>query len=153
MRLTLKEQEKYEKAKIFFGQIKQSDDRINSSFAELRRLKELKYSISSSITTDESGSIVTVHTQKQSTDAAYVNVIARIDELEKKIEEETQAFVKLREKVYDVIETAYNEDAKSVLWHKYIDGMTNENIAEKLNFSERQIRRIHKRALISVKIE
>ena len=86
MRLTLKEQEKYEKAKIFFGQIKQSDDRINSSFAELRRLKELKYSISSSITTDESGSIVTVHTQKQSTDAAYVNVIARIDELEKKIE-------------------------------------------------------------------
>lgn len=154
MKFTAKELEKIEKTKSFLKQVKRCDERIDSIARELCRLGELKYTIGISLKTDEKGSaIINSGTSKQSTDAAYVEIIAKIDVLKKKLESEAQKLTEIREQVYAAIETAYNAEAKRVLWYIYIDGITIESIAEKMAYSTRQIGRIHKRALLSVRIE
>lgn len=71
-------------------------------------------------------------------------------DLAKEMEEESRELEKTLKKIETVIETLESQNQKNVLRYKYISGYSLERIAVELNYSWRQIRRYHKKALMTI---
>lgn len=73
-----------------------------------------------------------------------------IEELERRIEKEKDEYIKEYSERREEITNIKDEVEKSLLIYKYLMGWTNEKIADKLGYSEEQIRRIHNRAITKI---
>ena len=71
---------------------------------------------------------------------------------EKKYRRDTYKRAVMCREISNRIEAMDNEDEKDLLTHKYIEGMDWAEIAEKMNISERNVYRIHNRAIKHFKI-
>lgn len=80
------------------------------------------------------------------------NIIAKIVDLEKQINDEIDHFVDLKKEIHDVIEAVKSPDQRLVLRCRYIEFLTWEKTAEIMNYSIKQIHRIHSAALQNVVI-
>ena len=74
---------------------------------------------------------------------------ARIDELEGKINARIDDLIRLKEDTLKVIYQISDKDQQNVLIARYVQGERWEKIAVDLNFSIRQVHRIHGAALLS----
>lgn len=77
---------------------------------------------------------------------------ARLDELERDKEEELGKAMRAYERVMEAIESVEDEREQDVLFYKYIKGMSCLKISDKLHYSDRWVRKLHRQALERLKI-
>ena len=132
-------------AKVYLSQVIESEKEIASLLSEIERLRVLKYSIGSAF--GEEG-------ERKRTDnaPAYVKIIAQIDEHMKTLYDKIKEQSRMRDQIHDTIESVKSSTERRVLRYIYICGMTIKETAERMSYSERQLERIHKRALSKIKL-
>lgn len=79
------------------------------------------------------------------------NAVAKICDLEAEIEAEISRLVELREEIRAAISRVQDSTYRNLLELRYIEGMTFERIAVEMNYSWRQVIRIHGSALYRIK--
>ncbi|AZK44786.1 DUF1492 domain-containing protein [Paenibacillus lentus] len=134
-------------AKQYLKRAYRLNELINSNVQELQDLKQLSLSISAIDYSKER-----VQEGNSSNDAKFVNLISKIIELEKVINEDVDRFVNLKIQIRDTISAVENPDEQVLLRYRYINFMTWEQICDKMNVSLRTVHRIHSTALKNVKI-
>ena len=113
--------------------------RINAEIAELRSMK-----ISPSLNNDGMP-----HGSSQSDLSGYA---AELDSMVQELIDERYHRIKDYQEIVGRIKKLKSENEKDVLFYRYIRGMDWWEIAEKMKFSERQIFRIHGKALANFQI-
>lgn len=76
----------------------------------------------------------------------------RMDKLEKLIDREEQALIRRRDEISAVLESVTNGSQREVLYYRYARDMDIAAIADKMNYSYRQIQNIHNRAIVRLKL-
>ncbi len=113
--------------------------RINAEIAELRSMK-----ISPSLNNDG-----IPHSSSQSDLSSYA---AELDKMEAELIEERYKRMVEYQEIVRRIKRLRSENEKDVLFYYYIRGLDWWEIAEKMKFSERQIYRIHGKALANFRL-
>ena len=113
--------------------------RINAEISELRSMK-----ISPSLNNDGMP-----HGSSQSDLSGYA---AELDSMVQELIDERYHRIKDYQEIVGRIKKLKSENEKDVLFYRYIRGMDWWEIAEKMKFSERQIFRIHGKALANFQI-
>ena len=80
------------------------------------------------------------------------SIIAKIVDLENEIDTDIDQLVAIRDEIKAVIESVEDDRERLLLQYRYLDGKTFEWIAVEMNYSWRQIHRLHSKALINLKI-
>lgn len=119
--------------------------RVNRIDGEVKELRELAESVKA---TDYSGMPHGSGNQKDLSDE-----LARIDTLEKRLEQEREKCVESYISIENLIKSVKNEDENDVLFYRYIKGLRWWEIAEKMDCSERWVHKLHGRALGHLKIK
>lgn len=119
--------------------------RINRIDDEVTELRELATSVKA---TDYSGMPHGSGNQKDLSDE-----LARIDTLEKRLEQEREKCVESYISIENLIKSVKNEDENDVLFYRYIKGLRFWEIAEKMDCSEQWVHKLHGRALGRLKIQ
>lgn len=118
--------------------------RINRIDDEVTELRELAASVKA---TDYSGMPHGSGNQKDLSDE-----LARIDTLEKRLEQEREKCVESYISIENLIKSVKNEDENDVLFYRYIKGLRFWEIAEKMDCTEQWVHKLHGRALGRLKI-
>lgn len=126
--------------KEYFRQAYRLDQKINSDFEEVARLREMAEVISSPVLGDK------VQTSRGG-DTRFVRSLEKILWLEEKISREIGVLVDLKSQMRDVIAAVQDTDERMVLRYRYIHNLTWEQIGNELNADARTIRRWHGSAL------
>ena len=113
--------------------------RINAEISELRSMK-----LSPSLNNDGMP-----HGSSQSDLSGYA---AELDRMVQELIDERYCRIKDYQEIVGRIKKLKSENEKDVLFYRYIRGMDWWEIAEKMKFSERQIFRIHGKALANFQI-
>lgn len=113
--------------------------RINAEISELRSMK-----LSPSLNNDGMP-----HGSSQSDLSGYA---AELDSMVQELIDERYCRIKDYQEIVGRIKKLKSENEKDVLFYRYIRGMDWWEIAEKMKFSERQIFRIHGKALANFQI-
>jgi DNA-directed RNA polymerase specialized sigma subunit len=79
-------------------------------------------------------------------------IIAKIVDLEKEIDADVDRLISIRDNIKAIIEAVEDDRERLLLQYRYLDGKTFEKIAVEMNYSWRQIHRLHSRALTNVKM-
>ena len=79
-------------------------------------------------------------------------IIAKIVDLEKEIDADVDRLVAIRDGIKTMIEAVEDDRERLLLQYRYLDGKTFEWIAAEMNYSWRQIHRLHSRALTNLKM-
>ncbi|MEA5085086.1 MAG: DUF1492 domain-containing protein [Lachnospiraceae bacterium] len=75
--------------------------------------------------------------------------VVKLISLEEKINQQVDRFVDTKNEIKSKISFLKNRDEKLVLQYRYLCFMSLEMIAVEMNYSYRQIKRIHHRAIVS----
>ena len=78
--------------------------------------------------------------------------IARLMELDEEINKKIDALVDFRKVVENKINTVGNATLRRILFLRYINGLTWENVAVVMNYGYRQVCRLHGKALSELKM-
>lgn len=132
-----------EKKKKYLRQYIVHVRRVHRLTEEIAELRELKMSASSGANDG-----MPRGSDKSDLSDYMVQIDSMIQELENERGERIMMFFDIRRR----IKTLENKDEDDVLFYKYIKGMVFWEIAEKMMFSERHIRRIHSNALEHLRI-
>jgi uncharacterized protein Yka (UPF0111/DUF47 family) len=79
-------------------------------------------------------------------------IIAKIVDLENRINVDIDMLIDLKAEISEVIEAVKDAQERLLLRYRYIDGKTFEEIAVMMEYSWRHIHRLHSRALSNVEI-
>ena len=131
-------------AKQYLRQAYRLNELINSDLKELAQLKGWSTSISSSNLSGMPPS------STRNTEPSFVKCINKIVDLEKIINDEIDRFVELKKEIREVVNNVPDPDERLVLRCRYIEFLTWEQVAERMNYSIKQIHRIHSKALKNV---
>ncbi len=74
----------------------------------------------------------------------------KVDELEKEINREIDELVKIREEIEAVLGQLEDRNLRDLMKYRYIDGLTWEQVAEKMHYSWRHTCRLHGEALAKI---
>ncbi len=74
-------------------------------------------------------------------------ILNKVIMLEKEIDENIDKLVDMRKEISEKIENIDDFTLKQILYLKYLNGLPFMQIGEKLMYSERQISRLHKKAI------
>ena len=127
------------KTKDYLSQVNRLNKMINNKLSEISQLRELSVSISA-IGNDE----------KVQTSPNFDKIgtaIAKIDELENNLDKMIDEYLVKREKIISQIDTMEEESVYQILFSRYIEKKTFEKIATEMEYSWRQIVRLHGKAL------
>ena len=125
--------------KQYLQQISRLDRMINNKLAEISQLRELAMSVSA--VKNEERVQTTPNFDKIGT--AY----CKIEEMEEKLDKLIDEFVDKRNLIISQIDKIENETYYEILFARYIEKKTFEKIADEMNYSWRQVIRLHGRAL------
>ena len=131
------------KPREYLHQAYRLDHRINSDIEEMARLREMASSVSSPVFGDK------IQTSRN-TNPPYVRCIEKIMALEKRINDEIDTLVDLKEQIRGVIDKVADTDERMVLRYRYIHNYTWEQIGDELNADKSTVRRWHGNALFHV---
>lgn len=128
-------------AKEFLSQIRKCDNLINSKLAEIERLREFTTSITSTLKEDV--------VQSGGSPQRIADAIGKIVDLEREINADIDTYIALKKDIMDIIDTL---DAPfcDLLYKRYFKYEKWEQIAFEMNYSYRQVTRMHGRALTMV---
>jgi len=87
-----------------------------------------------------------------SIDGKTEEILAKIVDLEKEIDADIDRLVAIRDGIKTMIEAGEDDRERVLLQYRYIDGWTFEKVAVEMNYSWRQIHRLHSRALSNLKM-
>lgn len=79
-------------------------------------------------------------------------ILAKIVDLENEIDADIDRLVAVRDGIKAIIEAVEDDRERLLLQHRYLEGRTFEWIAAKMNYSWRQIHRLHSQALTNLKM-
>ena len=130
-------------AKDFLRQAYRLDQKIKSDLGELESLRETATSL-------RSPGFEECHNPNRPTEAAFVRRLDKVLEMEKKLNEEIDRLVDLKQEIREIIDGVANTDELMILRYRYILYYSWEDIASEMNFSLRWVHVIHSRALASV---
>jgi len=133
-------------AKQYLRQAYRLNELINSHIREVEQLRLLSTSVPSTDFSKER-----VQGGKLPGDRIS-NIITKIVDLEKQINDEIDNLIDLKKEIHDAIDAVQNPDQQLVLRCRYIEFLTWEKTAECLNYSIKQIHRIHSAALQAIVI-
>lgn len=125
--------------KQYLNQISRLDLMIKNKITELSTLREMCYGLSA-ISNEERVQTTPNHDK-------IGTVVAKLDSLERKIDALVDEYADKREKIISQIDSIDDECLYNVLFARYIEKKTFEKIATEMNYSFRQVTRIHGRAL------
>jgi DNA-directed RNA polymerase specialized sigma subunit len=128
-------------AKQYLRQAYRLNELINSHIREVEQLRLLSTSVPSTDFSKER-----VQGGKLPGDRIS-NIIAKIVDLEKQINDEIDRFVDLKKEIHDAVDNVKNVNEQLVLRYRYIEFLTWEQISERMNYSIMQVHRIHSNAL------
>lgn len=131
-------------AKQYLKQAYKLNELIESDKDELENLRSLASSVSGDMTQER--------VQSSKTNDKLVNIISQIIELENKIYDEIEHFITLKKEIREVINEVEDVNEKLVLKYRYLIFLQWDEICIKLNYSRRQMCRIHDSALENVKV-
>lgn len=135
--------EEVNKAKGFLNQARRADALVARYTEELERCRAKTTDIVSSMSSDElSGSTPNPH--------KYSDLIARILELEQKLDVAIDEMVDAKNRVVEVISRVESPQECAVLTRRYINCQRWEQIAFEMNYSYRGVLKINDRAIESV---
>ena len=132
-------------AKEYLRQAYRLDHRINSDISEMERLQEMVLSISSPGFEEH-------HSANRPTQAPFVCKYEKVWELQRKISQEIDRLVDLKEQMREVIAEVSDVDEKLVLRYRYILNKTWEQIGDELHADRATIYRWHDRALRHIRL-
>lgn len=127
------------KTKDYLSQVSRLNKMINNKLSEISQLRELSVSISA-IGNDE----------KVQTSPNFDKIgtaIAKIDELENNLDKMIDEYLVKKERIIAQIDTMEEESVYQILFSRYIEKKTFEKIATEMEYSWRQIVRLHGKAL------
>lgn len=78
--------------------------------------------------------------------------VDKICELREEISQEVDKLRQRRQQIEAAIRTLEDERYRDLLWYRYIEGMTWDEIAVKMYYSRMQVCRLHGRALNKIKL-
>jgi hypothetical protein len=125
--------------KAYLKQIGRLDRMIKNKIIELDQYRDLEYSLGA--ISNEERVQTTLNPDK------FGNRIAKIEEMEKKIDNLIDAYVEKKEIIIKQIDEMENETYYQLLFSRYVEKKTFERIADEMNYCWRQIIRIHGSAL------
>lgn len=125
--------------KDYLNQINRLNMLINNKLLEISQFKELSCSISA-VKNDEK--VMTTPNQ----DKIGTN-IAKIDEMERKLDEIIDDYIALKEKIKQQINKLPKQKHKIILYEKYIKFKSISEISKKLDMTDRGCKKAHKKAL------
>lgn len=136
------EAEKSNAAKDFLKQVRLCDIHINNKLEEKARLQALALKITSSWSSE--------HVSGSGNQDKMGDAIAKITDLDREIDMEIDSFINKKRTVKAVIGKVDNPDQLDILYKRYIQYESFEQIANELNMSYRNVCNIHGKALQSV---
>lgn len=126
--------------KQYLNQIDRINRMINNKLAEVYQLKTMVCSISVSVNEDK--------VQSSSDKDKLGSAVAKIVDLENEINKAIDIYVDKKERIVSQIDSVKDIMEYQVLFSRYIEHKTFEQIAEDNDYSVRQILRIHGNALV-----
>lgn len=121
-----------------YGKLNRS---IEQKLLEYERVKSLCEKVTTTITGMPKGGGV-----------SHEDMLLRLSELSKRIDEEVDAYVDKRGEIEAAINTVMDPVLQNVLRYRYINCMTFEQIAVKMSYSYMHICRLHGAALEAVRL-
>lgn len=131
-------------AKQYLKQAYKLNERIESDKIELENLRSLSTSIAGDMTQEK--------VQSSASGDKTLNIICAIVDLEDEIKNEIEKLIRLKKEIRDVINKVEDVDEMLVLKYRYLMFLQWDEICEKMNYSKRQMYRIHDSALEKVKV-
>jgi DNA-directed RNA polymerase specialized sigma subunit len=125
--------------KDYLNQVGRFNRMINNKLVEIAQLKELACSISAI----QTGERVQTTPNYDKIGTAY----AKIDEMERKLDKLIDTYVDKKNYIIGQIDGVEDEMLYNILFARYIERKTFEKIATELEYSWRQIIRLHGKAL------
>jgi DNA-directed RNA polymerase specialized sigma subunit len=127
------------KAKEYLSQAFGLDQRINSKLEQVASLRSLATRAAASL---QAGRVCETneHSPRE-------NTLVKILDLENEIDEDIDHLVDLKREIMEVINAVEQPEHQLLLELRYLNFMTWEAIAERMNYSYRQIHRLHGQAL------
>ena len=127
-------------AKEYLSRAHRLNDKINALLVELERYKELSCSISSPQLGER------IQTSRNA-DPPFVRALIKIDETQRKINAAIDSLVDVKLDITERIGRMENADEQTLLHYRYLDEISWNDIALKMNVSLRTIYRLHGSAL------
>ena len=128
-------------AKEYLGQVSRINRMIKNKVSEIAQLKEIALNISA---------IDTKERVQTSPDFDKIGkMFVRIDEEEDKLNSLIFEYIELKNKIISQIEGIKEETFYFVLFSRYVENKTFEKIAIDMQYSFRQITRLHGKALLA----
>ena len=127
-------------AKEYLNQARHLDALINCRLREIDYWRDLSSSISGS-------NFEPHYNPNKPTEAPFVRCIAKIDTIQRDVEEKVAQLIRLRDEINSRIDLLTSHEEQLVLRYRYIDGCTWEEIGHMLNVSLRTVHRLHGTAL------
>ena len=134
-------------AKEYFSRTYHMKERIRDKEERIKELRELSMSIGS---IDYSRERVQTSNRK---DAPYIKTLMQVAELEEQLREDRNRLLEYTIEANGVIDRIENNDYALVISKRYIFGEKWEQIGREMGYSERQVRRIHDRAMEDIVIQ
>ena len=131
-------------AKEFLNKIRYTDMMIDCKLEQIKNLRDKLTSISSPM--GNLGDKV----QSSKDPDKFTNTISKIVELEKEINDDIDKLVDLKSIARKAIESLDDDVEKMVLYKRYFENKTFEQISVELNYSWRRIHQLHGDALIKL---
>ena len=125
--------------KEYLNQISRLDKMINNKLAEILQYRELAFGLSS-VRSD-----MKVRTSPEIDRIG--NAMVKLEKMEQKLDEMIDRYVDKKNHIVAQIDAMEDEMHYQVLFARYIEKKTFEKIAIELNYSLRQIARVHESAL------
>lgn len=132
-------------AKQYLKQGYRLKELIQTHRDELAQLRSMLGSVQG-VSYDKVGGCAT----KWNGDTAEYNLVIKCVDLEAQIQQEINSMVALMQEIHNTIEGVHNNDERLVLRCKYILFLSWEETAQRMNYSDTQVRRLHGSALLSV---
>lgn len=126
-------------AKQYLSQISRLNRTIQNKLSEISQLRELSFGIKA-----------VANEERVQTTPNFDKIgssIAKIDEMERNLDKMIDEYVDKKNKIIQQIDSIEDEVLYGILFARYIEKKTFEKIATEMNYSFRQIIRLHGKAL------
>lgn len=131
--------------KEYLAQAFRLDQRINSKLEQVSRLRNMAMKATGSFQAER----ISGTRQHSPMESSLVKVI----DLEYEINDDIDRLVDLKREIIEVVNSVQPAECQLVLEMRYLSFMTWEEIADRMNYSYRQIHRIHGQALSNIRID
>lgn len=130
--------------KQYLFQIENLDNLVKNKLLEKCQLESLSVSIRSTVPTGD-------RVQQSPKKDPMGDIIARIDELDREIEETVSHYLTVRKEIISTIEKVENPLYYDILFKKYVEYKNLVQIAEEKDYSVQHIRFCHTKAIEEVR--